>query len=403
VNNSEKIGLGAAVVIGINAMIGAGIIAIPSMLSSHVGPAGIFSYLFAVFFAICIVLSLGHLASLHPGRGWSYMYPSLWGGHGLGMFSATLYLVGVVVAMGFLVQQAGEWFYVLSPVASPQTLGTIILALLTILVLAGAEASAITQYIIAGCVIIPLIIVSMVCWGNMNVEYFTPFMPKGFSAVLNMVPIAMFSLLGFESIASLYSVVREPKKNVPRAAVIAIVCVGSLYIFFASGVLAAIPAHYLDSGDVLAHIFQKTFPSYTYIFTLITVAAVFAIIGTLHSMIWSISALFSDVLSQAKSSTITYMLEQKIWNKRVSVCVTALGMLLVSFLFHADEILQLTALCIVSSYVLAISLLFFKRDEWRSGRNIIPLIGALGSFLMLYVSGGTLVELAAKMMTIFTH
>ena len=46
-NSSNKIGVATAVIIGMNAMIGAGIFSIASLLSSKVGPAGILTYLFA--------------------------------------------------------------------------------------------------------------------------------------------------------------------------------------------------------------------------------------------------------------------------------------------------------------------------------------------------------------------
>ena len=80
--DKNKISFLAAVVIGVNAMIGAGVLAIPTVLSAKVGPAGILSTIFSVIFVLCIGLSLGRVADIFPGKGWNYLYTSKWAGHG---------------------------------------------------------------------------------------------------------------------------------------------------------------------------------------------------------------------------------------------------------------------------------------------------------------------------------
>ena len=47
--NSQKIGVRTATIVGMNAIIGAGIFSMTCSLASGVGPAGILSYLFAFF------------------------------------------------------------------------------------------------------------------------------------------------------------------------------------------------------------------------------------------------------------------------------------------------------------------------------------------------------------------
>ena len=96
-------------------MVGVGVITIPSMLAQKVGPAGIFSYLISVLIVVALGISLGRVAFRYPGNGWTYLYPSRWAGHKVGLFSAISYLIGVLVAMGFLIQQAGVWAHQFIP------------------------------------------------------------------------------------------------------------------------------------------------------------------------------------------------------------------------------------------------------------------------------------------------
>ena len=152
--NQNKIGLFAAVVIGMNAMIGVGIITLPAIFSQEVGPASILAFILSIATVLTLGISLGRVALKYPGEGWTYLYPSKWGGHALGMFSGFSYLAGVLIAMGFLIQQAGIWSHKILWFIPAQPLGIAIMLILMLVVLAGVNASAIGQYIIGACVVI---------------------------------------------------------------------------------------------------------------------------------------------------------------------------------------------------------------------------------------------------------
>ena len=184
---NNKIGLGTAVIIGLNAMIGVGIIAVPSLLATETGPAGILTFMFSICAVLLIALSLGEAAHRFPGEGWNYLYPSQWGGHLLGMVSASAYFLGVTVAMGFLTQVVGAYAASFIPL-DPQLLGIAILLLLTTLVLAGAEISTVGQYVIIASVMGPLLITCLFCWYNFNLAYTTPFIPYGPGSILAAAP-----------------------------------------------------------------------------------------------------------------------------------------------------------------------------------------------------------------------
>ena len=394
--NENKIGIGTASIVGINAMIGAGIAALPTILSSQVGPAGIFSCLFSIMFVMCIGLSLGRMAEIYPGEGWNYLYPSKWGGHGAGIFSSTAYLLAVVSAMGFLTQQAGVWCGTFIPFIPPKYLGLLIIFVLMLLVIAGAEASSITQYIIAACVIIPLGTTAIFCWFHFNPLLLTPFMPHGIKSVLKASPSILFAFGGFESIISLYAIVKNPQKSIPRAFVLAIGTVGFIYLFFFYGILFAIPSFYFSGGlqDTLSNVLKTVFPHAKILSTFVLIGAVFGIIGTLHSMIWSLSTLFTSVLHKAKSSIIKNAIANKTWNNTTSIIVTTFCIGLTSLIFRGEALPALTSFFIVFTYILSIVGLLFIKKEWRSKHNIITMLGLMGGGMMIFFA-------AHKVMTTF--
>ena len=394
-NEKNKIGIITAAIVGMNAMIGAGMATFPSVLSGQVGPAGTLSCLFSIALILCIGLSLGRTAEIFPGEGWNYLYPSKWGGHITGIFSASCYLIAVTVAMGFLTQQAGVWSHVIFPFIAPKYLGILIILILMSLVLAGAHTSSWAQYVIAGFVLIPLILTGTYCWFHFNPKLLVPFMPHGITSVFQTSSIIMFAFGGFESIISLYAIVKNPTKNVPRAFILAISGVGLFYLFFFYGVLFAIPKHYFAEGlqEPLSSVLAKFFPSAKILSNFVWIGAMFGIIGTLHSMIWSLSTLFTSVLKKAKGKTIQTALNKNIWNDKVSVIVTTAAIGLTSLLLHEQALLPLTVFFIVISYTFSIATLFFVKKERFSWHNIITLIGMCGGGLMFYFSAKIIAKL----------
>ncbi len=387
--STNKIGFWSAVVVGINAMIGVGVLTIPTVLSEQVGPAGLLTCLFSIFFILCIGLSLARTADIYPGQGWNYLYPSKWAGHKVGLFSAFSYIFAILIAMGLLVQQAGVWCNQFISFISPKTLSIIIFLLLMLLVIAGAQASSWSQYVIAFFVVVPLLLTGIFCWFHFDANLVTPFMPHGSLSVFKATSTVLFALFGFESIASLYPVVQNPQKNVPKAFITAILVVGTLYIVFFYGVLFAIPAKYFSAGleEPLSSILARFFPAYRFLSFFVLIGAVFGILGTIHSMLWSISELFTSILKKTKSKFIHTLFKQNLWNEKIAVIFSSFFIFL-SFLFLKPNVFfPITALLIIPSYVLSIAALLFIKKEWKSWRNIITLLGLIGGGLVLYFAG----------------
>lgn len=393
-SSKGKISLLAAAVIGINAMIGIGVITIPSMLSLKVGPAGVISYALSVFVVIALGIALGRVAHRYPGEGWTYLYPSRWAGHKVGIFSAISYLIGVLIAMGFLIQQAGIWAHQFLPWVGPVPLGLIIITILMILVLAGAEASSVGQYIIGLCVSIPLLATAVVCWIHFDKALLTPFVPHGPLSIISAAPKALFALLGFECIVSLYSVVDNPNKNVPKAFMLSLGFVGCLYLFFTGGLLSSIHPSFFSEGlnATLSSVLARAFPAYPLLSSAVLIGAMFGIIGTLHAMLWSASELFTDALKRMESPWVKSLFTRGIWTTRKSIIISTIVMVISSFLFQAEVLIDLTDILLIFPTVLSIMALFFIPSEWRRGRNIVAVIGFLGGLVMLYFAGGDFIH-----------
>jgi len=393
-HDKNKLGLFAATIIGVNAMIGAGIFAMPAKLAFSVGLASVFSYLLSGFLVLSIVFGLGKLAVWHPGDAWGYRYPSLWGGHWVGMLSAFGYVGGVTVAMGFLTQQLGIW---LAPLVgcNPLALGLGLLAVIVLLVLAGAEVSAWGQYVIAACVLLPMLIASIVCLLHAQPALMSPIAPYGWGAVVTSLPTILFSLLGFESISSLYRIVRNPEKTVARAAIGAVALVVIMFALFVGSSLVAIDPSFFVGGleCPFSVAITRALPGYEWLAGVALIGAFFAIFGTLHSMLWSVAELFLDVLRKGQSPILKSITNRGLQRPWLSVVLVGLCTAFAAFFLKADTILAMVVTFISLAYLLSVMALLFDRRSWQSLRGLLLMFAAI-------VSAGLLFGLSLKSMIV---
>ncbi len=382
----KKIGVSTATIIGMNAMIGAGVFTAPAAMASNVGPAGIVAYLFVVIAVWFLAQSLARLAYLYPQEGSFYTYAKQWGGHYIGLLSSGLYLVGLIIAMGLLAKVAGFYLHDFIPFISSQTLGLIVLWVLVALNMFGVTMSELGQQILIICTVLPLLLTTIICFAHADIANLTPFMPHGIGNIFKATRIVIFGFFGFESAASLFTIVDRPEKNVPRALTYSIILVGIIYTLFIASIIISTPASVFTGPDVkVPQIIAALLPGYTWLVNLIYISILSAVIGTIHSMIWGSSALCLSLANKMKSPVVHKLLDRGILNNRfmvfmVGVCITLSNLVL----HNIDLFFNLTALCIISAFILSLITLLPLRSEWKSGRNINTVIGIITAVLIFY-------------------
>lgn len=375
--NSTKIGLITATIVGMNAMIGAGIFAAPAALASYVGPAGILVYIGVVISVWCMALSLARLAELFPAEGAFYIYAKQWGGHYVGLLASALYLLGLVVAMGLLSQVAGGYLTKFVPSLSGDLLGAIILAVLIVLNMCGVALSQLGQQILIATTLFPLLATTILCFLHADFNNLFPFAPHGLGNMLKATRIVIFSFFGFECAASLFNVVENPARNVPRALTYSIIIVGLVYTLFITSLILSTPlALFADPKTPLSDILDIRFAGHAWLIMLIHISILSAIIGTIHSMIWSSSALALSLAHIASSKARIFAQQMPQLSQRIAVLAIGVGILTTFFSIHnLGLFFDLTSIGIIASFMLSLITLLTLRSEWKNGRNIITIAG----------------------------
>ncbi len=391
----SKIGVATATIIGMNAMIGSGIFSAPAAMASYVGPAGIIAYLFVVVSIWFMALSLARLAALFPEEGSFYTYTKQWGGHFIGMVAGVAYFIGLLVAMGLLAQMAGIYLHTFFPTIETQTLGIAVLGMLVLLNLFGVVLSEIGQQILICTTLFPLIVTTIMCLSKASLSNLTPFAPYGFGNIFKATRLVIFGFFGFECAASLFRVVENPAKNVPRALTYSIIIVGAVYILFVASLILSVPLDYFaDPRAPLTDTLHLLFPNSPWIITTVHVAILSAIVGTVHSMIWSSSELLVSLTKKMKSGLPRTI----VCTQRAAVIIVGLCIFFTCIaLKNIDLFFSITATCIVGAYMLSMITLLTMKSEWESGQNTKTIIGLVTASMILYFAAEGIVTEIAKL------
>jgi len=383
---TKKISLLTATIVGMNAMIGAGIFSVPAALGSSVGPAGILTYIFVILAVWFMGSSMAELAQRYPEEGSFYTYTKIWGGHIGGLIAAISYLIGLVIAMGLLVRITGynlahSYNGIPAPVWS-----SITLAGLTLLNTLGVKLSEIGQQILIITTVFPIVATTLLCFMHGSWSNFTPFLPYGTINVLSATKAVIFGFFGFESAASLFNIVEDPQKNVPRALRYSLILVGLLYLGFVTSIIAAIPlAKLTDPSAQLSDLLGAQFPGYPWLVTLIHYAILSALLGTIHSMIWGSGMLLLDLFRTMKNRFIQNALTHNLINQKVSVLIIASGIALTySTLQSIDLFFSLTAIFLIVSFIASMITLLVDRKNKTTSSLVVNMLGLLTAGIILF-------------------
>ncbi len=377
-DNVSKIGVTTATIIGMNAMIGAGIFTAPAAIGMYVGPAGIVAYLFVIVAVWFIAQSLARVAARFPEEGSFYTYAKQWGGHVVGSIAGGCYVLGLLIAMGLLAQVAGGYLQnPFFPDFSSQTLGLVTLIALVVLNMFGVVLSELGQRILIVTTTFPLLITILMCFSKAKLANLTPFAPYGMRNVFQATRAVVFGFFGFECASSLFSIVKDPQKNVPRALTYSISIVGGIYLLFVASIILSTPLHlFTDPRIALPIVLRSIFPTNTWILMVIHISILSAVLGTIHSMIWSSSAL---IVSLAK----------QIWNirmpQRLAVLIVGFSIFLSFMLLkNIDLFFSITAILLTLAYSLSITTLLTIKEEWKGGKNLITIGGLIMAGIIFY-------------------
>lgn len=259
---ARDLGLFDATMIGVGAMIGAGIFVLTGIAAGQAGPASILAFALNGAVTLLTAFAYAELASAIPraGGGYSFVrlaYPGVVGYLAGWMLWFAYTVACSLYALGFA-SYFWEFFLKYVPGVTGGVYGIVgqHWAILTVTLLIGlffiglnARGAEVTGKAENALVLAKLSILGIFIFFGIRRVFqvpeqvasgFTPFFPEGLSGVLVAMGLTFIAFEGYDLIATVSEEIKEPEKNIPRAIFIALGITISMYLLILFVSLAAV-------------------------------------------------------------------------------------------------------------------------------------------------------------------
>jgi APA family basic amino acid/polyamine antiporter len=238
----RRLGVADAVVIGLGAMLGAGVFSAVGPAAGAAGSWLLGGLVVAGAVAYANASSSAALAALYPESGGAYAYGRRRLGPFWGFVAGWAFLAGKLGSCAAMALTVGS--YVAPGMARPVALGA--LAAVTAANYLGVDKTAAATRVVVGVVLAALAaaVVGMLLGGTADpANLASPSPGPGLHGVLQAAGLLFFAFAGYARVATLGEEVVDPARTIPRAVSVALGIVLAVYaVVCATALLAAGPA-----------------------------------------------------------------------------------------------------------------------------------------------------------------
>lgn len=370
-----------ATAIGIGAIIGAGIFVVLGIAVGYAGPAVVISMVIAGIVALFSALSFAELGSAIPKQGGTYEFAYQLISPSVAFLSGCLWLFGQTVAGAAVSLGLAGYFVAIFPFFPLKVVAVSAALLLTALNLIGTKHSAMINNIL---VLIKIVILCLfIVFGvfQMNPTNYSQFAPNGFAGILQGAGFIFFAYLGFGRIAALGGEVKNPKRNLPLAILVALATSVVLYVM--TGLVATGLLDYrilAGSGSPLADAVKVTGN-----FTLIAAISFGALVATTSVLLTNLIGLSRVSFAMANNGQLPKFMSRihaKLGTPYISILVTGALMTILASVSDLKQTAAITSISILSTHIIlhfSVVRLRKRTPELKTFKApLYPLIPALG-------------------------
>ena len=279
---TRRLGTADAVVVGLGAMVGAGVFAAIGPAAAAAGWWLLAGLVLAAAVAAANASSSAQLAAVHPESGGTYVYGRERLGEAWGFLAGWAFVVGKTASCAAMATTFGAYLW-------PG--GATWVGVAAVLVLTAVNLCGVSRTVVATAVMLVVVLASLgaVVVGGVVGGLSWPATTDGRSAsvsvrdVLGSAGLLFFAFAGYARIATLGEEVRDPVRTIPRAVPIALGLATVVYAVVAVVALAAVGPDVLARSDApLVDVVRHGLPALE---PLVVLGAAVASLGVLLSLL----------------------------------------------------------------------------------------------------------------------
>jgi basic amino acid/polyamine antiporter, APA family len=281
---ARRLGTGDAVVLGVGAMLGAGVFAAFAPAAAAAGAWLMVGLLLAGAVAWCNATASAQLAAQYPSSGGTYLYGRERLGEWWGFLAGWGFVVGKTASMAAMAMTFAAY-----SVPEPWQRPTAVAAVVGIAALnyRGITRTAALSRVLVAVVLSALALAVTVAWagGEPETERLALHLGEvGVYPVLQSAALLFFAFAGYARIATLAEEVRDPQRTIPRAITLALGLVVVVYAVVGATVLAVLgPEAVATSTAPVAQTVEST--GWAWASPVVRVGAAAASLGALLALV----------------------------------------------------------------------------------------------------------------------
>lgn len=379
---ARKLSTSDAVVIGLAAMLGAGIFAVVGPAVKQAGALGaLLGLLVAGAVAYCNAVASAQLAALYPESGGAYVYGRKRLGHFWGYLAGWAFVVGKVsscaaMALTFAAYAAPDWM-------RPFAIAAVIV--LTLINYLGIQKTAgLTRGILALVLLaLVLVVFANLFGGQADIQRLKPSADFSFYGLLQAAGLWFFAFAGYARLATLGEEVRDPVRTLPKAIPLALGLALALYALVALSALLALEPGILAEtvAPLVAAVEAGSWANWS---PVVRLGAALASLGVLLSLIAGVSrTLFAMAAKRDMPHYFARVHHRYRIPHRADLAVAALVCLLLVFADPAEAI-GFSAFLLLCYYAVANAAAWRLSASERRWPRWLSLAGLAGCLLLAF-------------------
>ncbi|HXV56771.1 MAG TPA: amino acid permease [Gaiellaceae bacterium] len=373
---ARRLGLADAVVLGLGAMIGAGVFAAFAPAAEAAGAGLLVGLALAGGVALCNAVSSARLAAVYPESGGTYVYGRERLGPFFGYLAGFGFVVGKIASLAAMALTFGS--YAAPSLARP--LGIAAVVALTAVNLLGVTKTAGLTRVLVACVLATLafVVAASLLAGDPAPDRVGPFWPDdGLHGILASGGFLFFAFAGYARVATLGEEVRDPERTIPRAILLALGITLLVYTAVAASLLLVLgPERTANAvAPLLAAVeaagLEEAGP-------IVRAGAALAALGVILSLLAGVSR---TVFAMADAGDLPRSLAAVHPRRRVPHrAELAVGAVVVAVVALADlrSAIGFSSVTVLAYYAIANASAFTLPPDGRRRSRLVPVAGVVG-------------------------
>ena len=416
----RAIGPLSLIIMGLGCIIGAGIFIVTGIASANYsGPALILSFVISAVACIFTALCYAEFASMIPISGSVYTYTYVAMGEVWAwmigwvlifeyLISASAvavgwssYIVGLLNSTGFILPQI---------ITNPPGIGLInlpaflIIALLTGILVLGAKESARFNAVIV-LINVSIILLFIIVGANfINPANYSPFMPYGWTGVVQGAAMVFFAYIGFDAVSTAAEETKNPQRTLPIGIIGSLIISSILYIAVAAVLNGMVPYNLLNNAAPVTFALEKVGANWAA--SIVSFGALFGLTSVLLTSLFGQTRIFYSMSRDGLLPRVFSKVHPNFRSPVLStIIVGAVASIIAAFL-PLSVIIELVNIGTLSAFIfLALSIIILRKQQPDIERKfkcpLVPVIPVLSIifcvFLIFQLSSTTLERFAVSL------